>query len=67
MSWSSSVENDYVMVHLESEFAIDIETRNGPRKLDSVLSEIFLGFQAANSKVAGSKYTASGVRRPSAL
>jgi len=26
MSWSSSVENDYVMVHLESEFAIDIET-----------------------------------------
>ena len=43
------------------------EWRNGPRKLDSVLSEIFLGIQAANSEVAGSKYTTSGVRRPSAL
>jgi hypothetical protein len=26
--------------------------RNGPRKLDSALSEIFLGFQAANLTLA---------------
>ena len=25
-------------------------TRNGPRELDSAVSEIFLGFQAANSR-----------------
>jgi hypothetical protein len=41
--------------------------RNGPRKLDSALSEIFHGFQAANSRLACSLYTASGVRRSSAL
>ncbi len=29
-----------------------IHTRNGPRKSDSVLSEIFVGFQAANSQFA---------------
>ncbi len=37
-------------------YAIDLrnrefEYRNGPRNLDSTLSEIFLGFQAANSGV----------------
>ena len=41
--------------------------RNGPRELDSVVSGIFLGFQAAKSRRAWSKYTASGVRRSSAL
>jgi len=41
--------------------------RNGPRNLDSALSEIFHGFQAANAGVTCSKYTASGVRRSSAL
>ena len=41
--------------------------RNGPRELDSAISEIFLGFQAAKSRRAWSKYTASGVRRSSAL
>ncbi len=38
-------------------------TRNGPRKLDSAVREIFPGFQAANSWVAWPKYTESGVRR----
>jgi hypothetical protein len=48
---------------------IDIiaELRNGPRKLDTAISEIFLWFQAANLRAAGSQYTASGVRRSSAL
>ena len=27
-----------------------INTRNGPRELDSAVSEIFLGFQAAKSR-----------------
>ena len=40
---------------------------NGPTNLDSAVSEIFLGFQAANSGAAWPKYTASGVRRSSAL
>jgi ketosteroid isomerase-like protein len=43
------------------------ELRNGPRSLDSAISEICRGFQAANTVVAKSKYTASGVRRSSAL
>ena len=42
-------------------------SRNGPTNLDSAVSEIFLGFQAANSGAAWPKYTASGVRRSSAL
>ncbi len=46
---------------------VEVEVRSGPRKLDSVLSEIFLGIQAANPEVTGSKYTASGVRLSSAL
>ena len=41
--------------------------RNGPRNLDSALSEIFVWIQATCSQIAESKYTASGVRRPSAL
>ena len=41
--------------------------RNGPRILDSALSEISAGFQAASSGAAWSKYTASGVRRSRAL
>ncbi len=45
---------------------IDAE-RNGPMKLDSAVSEIFIGFQAASLAAACSKYTASGVRRSSAL
>ena len=44
-----------------------VEVRNGPTNLDSAVSEIFLGFQAANSGAAWPKYTASGVRRSSAL
>jgi len=45
----------------------DAFVRNGPRNLDSGISEIRLGFQAASSGVACSKYTASGVRRSRAL
>ncbi len=41
--------------------------RSGPRNLDSGLSEIFIMFQAAVPKLVASKYTTSGVRRPSAL
>jgi transposase len=41
--------------------------RNGPRNLDSAVSEISVRSQAANSGLACSKYTASGVRRSSAL
>ena len=44
-----------------------VDERNGPRKLDRRLSEILLGFQAASAWLAWSKYTASGVRRSSAL
>ena len=46
---------------------LDRIDRNGPTNLDSAVSEIFLGFQAANSGAAWPKYTASGVRRSSAL
>ena len=31
---------------------LEHEVRNGPRELDSALSEIFLGFQAANPRAA---------------
>ena len=41
--------------------------RNGPRKLDSAVSEILHGIQAAKLRLAWSKYTSSGVRRSSAL
>ena len=41
--------------------------RSGPRNLDSGLSEISIVFQAAVPKLVASKYTTSGVRRPSAL
>ena len=43
------------------------EHRSGPRNLDSGLSEIFIVFQAAVPTLVASKYTTSGVRRPSAL
>ena len=43
------------------------DKRSGPRNLDSGLSEIFIVFQAAVPKLVASKYTTSGVRRPSAL
>ena len=48
-------------------WADGVYSRNGPTNLDSAVSEIFLGFQAANSGAAWPKYTASGVRRSSAL
>ena len=44
-----------------------VGARSGPRNLDSGLSEIFIVFQAAVPKLVASKYTTSGVRRPSAL
>ena len=44
-----------------------IELRSGPGNLDSGLSEISIGFQAAVPKLVASKYTTSGVRRPSEL
>ena len=43
------------------------EARSGPWIVDSVLSEISTGFQAAVFTVTCSKYTASGVRRSSAV
>ena len=43
------------------------ELRSGPRIVDSVLSEISTGFQAAVFTATCSKYTASGVRRSSAV
>ena len=43
------------------------EHRNGPRKLDSAVSEILHGIQAAKLRLAWPKYTSSGVRRSSAL
>ena len=45
----------------------DTSNRNGPRKLDSAVSEILHGIQAAKLRLAWSKYTSSGVRRSSAL
>jgi transposase len=59
----------YVIAFKRAKYAPnhDAVARNGPRKLDSALSEIFHGFQAANSRLACSLYTASGVRRSSAL
>ena len=47
--------------------AIRIVHRNGPQSLGSGKSEISRRFQAARSRVACSKYTASGVRPSSAL
>ena len=44
-----------------------VEVRSGPRNLDSGLSEISIVFQAAVPKLVASKYTTSGVRRPSEL
>ena len=41
--------------------------RSGPRIVDSVLSEISTGFQAAVFTATCSKYTASVVRRSSAV
>ena len=41
--------------------------RSGPGNLDSGLSEISIVFQAAVPKLVASKYTTSGVRRPSEL
>ena len=43
------------------------DLRSGPRNLDSGLSEIPIVFQAAVPKLVASKYTTSGVRRPSEL
>ena len=45
----------------------DHVVRSGPRNLDSGLSEISIVFQAAVPKLVASKYTTSGVRRPSEL
>ena len=44
-----------------------VDVRSGPRIVDSVLSEISTGFQAAVFTATCSKYTASGVRRSSAV
>ena len=44
-----------------------VSVRSGPRNLDSGLSEISIVFQAAVPKLVASKYTTSGVRRPSEL
>ena len=46
---------------------LDQAVRSGPRNLDSGLSEIPIVFQAAVPKLVASKYTTSGVRRPSEL
>ena len=46
---------------------IDFNDRSGPRNLDSGLSEISIVFQAAVPTLVASKYTTSGVRRPSEL
>ena len=48
-------------------FGLEVELRSGPRIVDSVLSEISTGFQAAVFTATCSKYTASGVRRSSAV
>ena len=45
----------------------NLNYRSGPRNLDSGLSEISIVFQAAVPKLVASKYTTSGVRRPSEL
>ena len=47
--------------------SLRVEGRSGPRIVDSVLSEISTGFQAAVFTATCSKYTASGVRRSSAV
>ena len=57
-----------VKAFLEAQgFAVKGEVRSGPRIVDSVLSEISTGFQAAVFTATCSKYTASGVRRSSAV
>ena len=47
--------------------SVVVQFRSGPRIVDSVLSEISTGFQAAVFTATCSKYTASGVRRSSAV
>ena len=58
---------NYIVFDIRMNGRTEQYIRNGPRELDSAISEIFLGFQAAKSRRAWSKYTASGVRRSSAL
>ena len=56
--------------HQETGFGANVGggvKRSGPRIVDSVLSEISTGFQAAVFTATCSKYTASGVRRSSAV
>ena len=52
--------------HSSESFRATVD-RSGPRNLDSGLSEISIVFQAAVPKLVASKYTTSGVRRPSEL
>ena len=55
------------LLNLAEELGNVSKARNGPGKLDTAISEISTGFQAAKSGESWLKYTASGVRRSSAL
>ena len=63
MSDVAEMANDHGIAYYETMSGV----RSGPRNLDSGLSEILIVFQAAVPKLVASKYTTSGVRRPSAL
>ena len=69
--FDSSAGRDYLMVEPDKDHGLRGRTtkaeRSGPRNLDSGLSEISIVFQAAVPKLVASKYTTSGVRRPSEL
>ena len=68
LHWETWVVSLYVL--LDGDNALQViagDDRSGPRNLDSGLSEISIVFQAAVPKLVASKYTTSGVRRPSEL
>ena len=61
------ITTDKGLIHTRSYTDCAVPARSGPRIVDSVLSEISTGFQAAVFTATCSKYTASGVRRSSAV
>ncbi len=63
MSWTSSVENDYVVVRLESEFAIDIEPCGGTMRIIACIEDPVV-IKAILADLAGKARPVHAPRRP---